>query len=499
MGSTRIKAVLTDENANVLAQGGYEWENTLVDGLWSYSLNEAWEGLQKSYAALNEAYKLKTGAYICDLTAIGISAMMHGYLAFDANGNQLAPFITWRNTNAARAAEKLSALFGFNVPMRWSVSQYYQHCLNGSPHLKDVAFLTTLAGYIHYKLTGKKVLGIGDASGMFPVSDGDYDPSMLKKFNELVGFDFKTVLPKVLLAGQSAGELTDEGARLLDPSGNLRAGVSLCPPEGDMGTGMICTNAVAPRTANISSGTSANLTVVLEKPLKKYYRQIDVIATPAGDPAALIHANNCTSEINEWVSLFGEVAELTGATISRPALFEKLFKKSLESDENSGVTVYNFLAGEPLADAEKGAPMVFRTQGGKLNLANFMQAQIYSAVATISLGMDILRGEDVKVDSVTAHGGFYKTEFVGQNATSALVGAPVTVIENAGEGGAWGIALLAIYLTDNKKPLGEFLNDIFKTEKKTTVMASDAERLKFGNFISAYKKGLSAELAASKI
>lgn len=499
LGSTRIKAVLCDERANVLAQGGYEWENTLTDGLWSYSLEEAWEGIRHSYAELNEAYKRKYGAYICDLKAIGISAMMHGYLAFNSRGEQLAPFITWRNTNAARAAEELSALFGFNVPMRWSVAQYYQRYLDGDPRLKEVDFLTTLSGYIHYKLTGKRVLGIGDASGMFPVLNGDFNAGMLGKLNTLLGFDFKTLLPRVLAAGRYAGELSEEGARLLDPSGRLKAGIPLCPPEGDMDTGMVCTNAVAPRTANISAGTCANFTVVLEKPLKNYYRQIDVFATPAGDPAAMIHTNNCTTEINEWVSLFQEVAELSGAKISREKLFEKLFEKSLESDESSGIAAYNFLAGEPLAGTEKGAPMVFRSAGGKMDLANFMQAQIYSAISTMSLGMDILRGEDVCIDSVTAHGGFYKTDFVGQNATSALVGAPVTVIENAGEGGAWGIAILAIYLTHNSHPLAEFLNTLLKNAKKTTVTASEAERRKFNNFLAAYKRGLPAELAASNI
>lgn len=499
LGSTRIKAVLTDENANIIAQGSYEWENTLVGGLWSYSLDEAWEGLQKSYSELNAAYNEKYGEYITDLSAIGISGMMHGYLALDSRGNLLSPFITWRNTNAAKAAEKLSSLFGFNVPMRWSVSQYYQHYLNGSAHLKDVDFLTTLSGYIHYKLTGKRVLGICDASGMFPVSDGDYDAVMLKKLNTLLGFDFKTILPEALLAGQYAGELTEEGARLLDKSGRLKAGIPLCPPEGDMGTGMICTNAVAPRTANISSGTCANLTVVLEKPLKNYYKQIDVISTPAGSPAALIHTNNCTTEINEWVSLFGEVAELAGAKITRSELFEKLFEKSLESGYDSGITAYNFLAGEPLAETEQGAPMVFRRQDGNLNLANFMQAQIYSAISTIALGMDILRAEDVKIKSVTAHGGFYKTKFVGQNATSALVGAPVTVMENAGEGGAWGIAILANYMTENGIPLTEFLRILFVNVGKTTVTANEAERRKFNAFIAAYKKGLTAERAASKV
>ena len=496
LGSTRIKAVLCDENGKVLSQGSYEWKNSLVDGLWSYSLDEAVKGLQESYKQLVQSY----GTPIERLDAIGISGMMHGYLTFDEKDNLLAPFRTWRNTNTKDAAAELSALFNFNVPMRWSVSQYYQSILENMEHVKDVDFLTTLAGYIHYLLTGKKVLGANDASGMFPLDGRDYDATMLEKFNKLTGKSFKRLLPKVLLAGESAGTLTKKGAKLLDPTGTLKAGAVACPPEGDMGTGMIATHSVAPRTGNVSSGTAANMTVVLEKPLKHYYREIDIIATPDGKPAALVHTNNCTSEINEWVNLFSEVAELCGAPVEKGELFTKLFNKSSESDEAvGGLTGYNYLAGETLANTVNGAPLILRKPDGKLNLANFMQMQIYSAISALALGMDILEKEDVKIDSVTAHGGYYKTDFIGQNATSAVLNAPVTVMENAGEGGAWGIALLAGYVLDNTLSLPEYLDKIFADTKNKTVTADENEKAKCAEFLSRYRKYIRCEKFASEI
>lgn len=496
LGSTRIKSVLTDETGKILAQGAFEWQNKLVEGLWSYSLDDAKRGLQTSYKNLVKDY----GKTITELDAIGISGMMHGYLAFNKEDKLLVPFRTWRNTNTGVAAEQLSRLFNFNVPMRWSVSQYYQSFLDGLEHIERVNFLTTLAGYFHYLLTGEKVIGANDASGMFPLDGNDYDSRMLEKFNKVIDRDFKCLLPKVLLAGEEAGRLTESGAKLLDLEGNLKSGAIMCPPEGDMGTGMIATNSIAPRTANVSSGTAANLTVILEKPLKNYYREIDVIASPNGYPAALIHSNNCTSEINEWVKLFSEVAELCGANIDIGELFERLFNKSKKSDENVGELIgYNFLAGETLADTKKGLPLFYRTPDGKLNLANFMQMQIYSAISVLSLGMDILRKEDVGIDSITAHGGYYKTEFIGQNATSAVFGAPVTVMNNAGEGGAWGIALLAGYVLKNNVSLQEYLNVIFDGTDKTTVTADESERAKFKAFMQNYKSGLSVERKALEI
>ena len=499
LGSTRIKSVIIDENAVVLAQGGYEWENVLVDGLWSYSMEEVDKGLQTSFSELAKNY----GQPIETVDAIGISAMMHGYLAFDENDNLLAPFRTWRNTNTAEAAAELSELFRFNVPMRWSVSQYYQSVLDGLSHVGKVAHLNTLSGYVHYRLTGKRVLGIDDASGMFPIANKDYDGEMIAKLNARLkekGFDvdFKTLLPTVMVAGENAGTLTEEGARWLDPTGTLKAGIMLCPPEGDMGTGMIATNCVTPGTGNVSSGTSANLSVILSKPLENYYKEIDILATPDGYPAALIHANNCTTEINEWVSLFSEITALFGLSVPKGELFEKLFKHSLNSTADAGIVSYNFLAGEPMAGTEIGAPAVIRCQSGNMNLANFMQSQIYSAVATLALGLDILKREGVEINSVLAHGGFYKTDFVGQNATSAVLEAPVTVMQNAGEGGAWGMAILALYATDNSESLGKFLENLFAGVEKTVVMADDAEIAKCRAFMKGYRACLGAEKVASE-
>ena len=496
LGSTRIKSVLTDERAKVLASGGYDWENSLVEGLWSYSLDEAVKGMQISYKELVKNY----GNKIEKLDAIGISGMMHGYLALDKEDKLLAPFRTWRNTNTDEAAEKLSRLFNFNVPMRWSVSQYYQSYLDKLPHVKNVVYLTTLAGYVHYLLTGERVIGADDASGMFPLYGGEYDSVMLEKFNALIGKDFKKLLPKVLLAGENAGTLTEDGAKLLDPTGTLKAGALFCPPEGDMGTGMICTNAAKPKTGNVSSGTSVNLTVILERQLKNYYSNIDVISTPDGHPAALIHSNNGTTEINEWVSLFGEVAALCGAKISKGELFTKLFEKSAESDKEVGkIAAYNYAAGEVQAGTVKGAPLVVREPSGEFNLANFMQSQIYSAVAPLALGLDILKDENVKIDSVTAHGGFYKTEFIGQNATSAMLGAPVTVMENAGEGGAWGIALLAGFTLSGGGSLPEYLNKILAETNSKTVTSDENERVKCKAFLERYKRNLSVEKLAAEV
>lgn len=503
-GSTRIKAVLIDEKGTVLSGGSYEWENTLVDGYWSYALSEVWRGLQTAYSALSAMYAEKFGAPLDTLDGIGISAMMHGYLAFDAQYDQLVPFRTWRNTRSMQAADELSRELDVTMPQRWCAAHYYQAVLNGESHVRDVAHLHTLSSYVHYMLTGNNVVGIGDASGMFPIADGDYDRARIEKYDRLlarhgVRKDMYALLPSVLPAGENAGTLTAAGARLLDVSGRLQAGIPFCPPEGDMGTGMIATNSVRARTANVSSGTSVNLTVILERPLKNRYREIDEIAAPDGSPAALVHANNCTNEINAWVRLFAEVAELCGAQADRGALFTKLFEKSRESGDDCGKLVgYNFLAGEPLAGTETGAPLVLRAPDGQLDLADFMQMQIYSAVSVLALGMDILYGEGVGIDSVTAHGGFYKTEFVGQNATAAVLNAPVTVMKNAGEGGAWGIALLALYAGQKKGTLAEFLDTVFRNTEKVTVTASEAEMRKCAAYLARYKQNLPAAQAAAR-
>ena len=498
-GSTRIKALLIDEEAHELAKGAYEWENELIDGLWCYSLDRVREGLQASYADLIKSY----GEPLTEVDAIGISGMMHGYVVLDENDRQLAPFRTWRNTNTPVAAAELSELFSFNIPLRWSVAQYYQSVLDGLLHVRQIRYLTTLAGYVHYLLTGERVLGINDASGMFPVTDGDYDAEMMKKFNALLSskgydVDFKAILPRVLMAGECAGTLTEAGALLIDPTGHLKAGAPLCPPEGDMGTGMIATGSVTRRTAQVSSGTSANLTVVLERPLASFYPEIDVIATPDGAPCAMVHTNNCTTEINEWVGIFSEVLSLFGVEADRGALFTRLFEKSLESDESlGGIVAYNFLAGESLAKCERGAPLVMRAPSGEMSLSNFMAAQIYSAIATLDLGMGILKSEGVGIDSVIAHGGFYKTPFVGQNATSALLGAPVTVMQNASEGGAFGMALLALYMLQNEDTLPAFLERIFSSVDRSVVSATVEESEKCRRFLDMYRRGMDVERAAS--
>lgn len=506
LGSTRIKSVLIDGKATVIAQGSFEWENKLVDGYWSYSLEDAEKGLQESYRNLAAEYQAKYGEDLCEVSAIGISGMMHGYLAFDRNDHLLVPFRTWRNTNAGQAADELTELFGFNIPMRWSVAHYDQAILNGEPHVKDVAFLTTLAGYIHYKLTGRKVLGIGDASGMFPIRNGGYDPEMLRKFDRLLSergikTAFENLLPTVLQAGDEAGVLTEEGAKLLDPSGNLKAGCILCPPEGDAGTGMVATNSVTPRTANVSAGTSAFLMAVLEKDLDRYYQEIDVVTTPHGAPVAMVHVNNFTSEMTAWANLFEEVIAIGGGSIGRGKLFDALYAESLKGDETCGGMIgYNFLAGEPIVGIEKGVPMIARIPGEDFTLANFMKMLIYSALGSFAMGCEILAKEQVTIDRVCGHGGFFKAPIVGQSAMSAAVGAPVTVMSHAGEGGAWGIALLAMFTFLGGKDLEAFLNDLFKSAETTTIMASEKEKASFRAFIEQYRKGLSVEaLAAQKL
>ena len=506
LGSTRIKSVLIDEKATVIAQGSFEWENKLVDGYWSYSLQDAETGLQESYRNLATEYQAKYGEDLCEVSAIGISGMMHGYLAFDRNDKLLVPFRTWRNTNAGQAADELTKLFNFNIPMRWSVAHYDQAILNGEPHVKDVAFLTTLAGYIHYKLTGKKVLGIGDASGMFPIKNGRYDSGMLRKFDRLLNkrgikTPFEELLPAVLKAGENAGILTEEGAEFLDPSGKLKAGIVLCPPEGDAGTGMVATNCVTPRTANVSAGTSAFLMAVLEKDLDRYYQEIDVVTTPHGAPVAMVHVNNFTSEMTAWANLFEEVIAIGGGSIGRGKLFDALYAESLKGDETCGGMIgYNFLAGEPIVGIEKGVPMIARIPGEDFTLANFMKMLIYSALGAFTMGCEILAKEQVTIDRVCGHGGFFKAPIVGQSAMSAAVGAPVTVMSHAGEGGAWGIALLAMFTFLGGKDLEAFLNDLFKSAEATTIMASEEERASFRAFMEQYRKGLSVEaLAAQKL
>ena len=501
LGSTRIKSVLVDENGAVIAQGAHDWENKLENGFWTYSLEDVWNGLRASYKSLCDDF----GAPIENLDSIGISAMMHGYLAFDKDDNLLVPFRTWRNTTTAQASEELTRELDFNMPQRWSGTHYYQAVLNGEEHIDKVAFLTTLAGYVHFVLTGERVLGVGDAAGMFPIKDGDYDKERLAIFNSLlkkhgVDADLGKLLPKSLPAGAFAGKLTEEGAKMLDPSGTLKAGAILCPPEGDAGTGMVATNAVKVRTGNVSAGTSAFAMVVLEKPLSKVNSMIDIVATPSGDTVAMVHANNFTSEINAWANLFDELLNMAGVSMKKGKLYDMMYEVSANSDDDIGGLVgYNFLSGEPIVGLESGIPLIARKPSGKLTFANFMQMQLYSALGAMSIGMEILAEEKVQIEDICGHGGFFKTPFIGANAMSAALGAPITVMRNAGEGGAWGVALLALFATLENVTLGEFLDKLFESAEKETTVASDSEKAKFARFMKDYKAALAVEKLATEV
>ena len=469
LGSTRIKAVLTDESYSPIATGSFTWENDLVDGVWTYPLEKAVAGVRACYKELRQDYESKFGAPLTTVGAIGISGMMHGYLVFDKDGNQLAPFRTWRNTITAPAAAELTELFRFNIPQRWSIAHLYQAILNQEPHVKDVARLTTLSGYIHSLLTGENVMGLCEVSGMFPYDDaaGDFDDARIAQFDELVkpyGFSWKlrNILPTVLRAGKPAGTLTAAGAALLDESGILQPGIPFCPPEGDAGTGMVATGAVTPRTGSISAGTSAFSLQVLEHPLKKYYPEIDVVATPAGKTVAMAHTNTCTSEIDAWVNLFADVIRITGQEVDLSQLYPTLYRKALEgAPDCSGIIAFNYFAGEPLTGTEIGRPMLLRLPDSKMTAANFMRSQLYGAITTLKIGMDMLaREEGVESDRLLGHGGFFKTPGVGQQILADALNVPITTMETAGEGGPWGMALLAAYMID--KAPGETLEDFLQ-------------------------------------
>ena len=494
LGSTRIKAVLLDGEHTPVAAGSYAWENELLDGVWTYSLEAVKAGLQACYADLRRDVKEKLGQELTTVGAIGISAMMHGYLPFDREGRQLCPFRTWRNTMTGKAALKLSRLFGFNIPQRWSIAHLEQALLNKEEHVKEVEFFTTLAGYVHWKLTGEKVIGIGDASGMFPIDSEalDYDAGMLEKFDALpeaavLPRKLRELLPKVLSAGVPAGTLTEAGAKYLDPTGTLQPGVPLAPPEGDAGTGMAATGAVAVETGNVSAGTSDFAMVVVDK-LPGVHREIDMVTTPAGKPVAMVHCNNCTSDLNAWAGLFGEAAEALGAKVDTGVLFDRLFGKALEGDaDGGGLLSYNYEAGEGVTNMDEGRPVFLRKPGAKLTLANFMRVQLMSALSTLSVGLEILiRDEKVSIRRLCAHGGFFKTPEVGQRLLSAAVGAPVTVMETAGEGGPYGMALLCAYLL--RKDEGESLEDylekkVFASAPAHTLTATPEERAGFRAFL----------------
>ena len=500
-GSTRIKAVLVNEKNEPIASGSHTWENRFENGIWTYTLEDIWTGLQDCYANMATAVEHQYGIKITTIGAIGFSAMMHGYMVFDKDDKLLVPFRTWRNNCAEYAGDKLTELFNYHIPARWSVAHLYQAILNGEEHVKDIVFQTTLEGYIHWMLTGEKVIGIGEASGMFPVDPEtkQYDAGMLQKVNDLVKdkvpFKVEDILPKILVAGDEAGRLTPEGAKLLDPTGTLQPGIPLCPPEGDAGTGMVATNSVKKRTGNVSAGTSVFAMIVLEKALSKAYPEIDLVTTPVGDLVGMVHCNNCTSDINGWVDIFGEFAKILGVDIPKWRLYDELYFASEKGDKDcGGLLAYNYVSGEHVTRVDAGRPLFVRTSESKFDLANFMRAHLYTAFGALKVGCDImLREEGVKLDRITGHGGLFKTERVGQSYLAAAINAPVTVMKTAGEGGAWGIAILANYMVT--KAEGESLEDylenkVFAGQEGVTLAPDPANVEGFEKFAKRYVAGL---------
>jgi len=509
LGSTRIKVCLIGPNRTPIATSSHAWENQLVDRMWTYSLEAVWEGLRASVADLLSDVEERYGVRPDKVGALGVSAMMHGYLAFDAEDNLLVPFRTWRNTTTEPAATELTQALGFNFPLRWSASHLYQAVLDDEPHVLQLSFLTTLAGYVHWRLTGRRVLGVGDASGMFPIDPvtHDYDAAMLERFGDLVAarqpdLDVAELLPEVLVAGQDAGQLTAEGAELLDPTGTLQPGIPLCPPEGDAGTGMVATNSVAARLGNISAGTSIFAMVVLERPLTKVHPELDVVTTPAGDLVAMVHCNNGASELGAWAGMFGEFAAVLGYSDGDDAIFGALLRAALDGEpDGGGLLAYNYLSGEPITGLAEGRPLIVRAPGSRLTLANFMRTQIYSAFGTLSLGMRVLSDEGVALDSMFAHGGLFKTAGVAQRMLAAAIGAPVAVGETASEGGAWGIAVLADYLRASADAdLATYLSTHVFADAALDVVTPDADDVAgFAAYLERYSAGLAVERAATEL
>ncbi|MBQ7179921.1 MAG: FGGY-family carbohydrate kinase [Bacteroidaceae bacterium] len=509
-GSTRIKAVLIDQENKPIAQGSHEWENQLVDGLWTYSLDAVWQGLQDCYANLSRNVEAQYGCAIESLAAIGFSAMMHGYMAFDEQERILVPFRTWRNTNTGQAAAELSRLFNYNIPLRWSISHLYQCILQGDEHVKNIRYLTTLAGYVHWQLTGNFVLGVGDASGMIPVDPATktYDAEMVSKFDRILeAFDLPyrllDILPRTLSAGEPAGCLTARGAQMLDPSGRLKPGIPLCPPEGDAGTGMVATNAVRQRTGNVSAGTSSFSMIVLEKPLSEPYEPIDIVTTPDGSLVAMVHCNNCTSDINAWVSLFREYQKLLGVQQSTNELYSTLFNIAAQGDPDCGGLVsYNYFSGEPVAGLMDGRPLFLRSATDRFTLANFMRAHLYSAILVLKQGNDILFNEEhVRVDRIMGHGGYFTTPQVGQRMLAAALNLPISVMETAGEGGAWGIALLAAYAVNNPGGLSlpDYLDQVvFAGNTGIEVRPTPEDVAGFNRYMENYMASLPVEEKATE-
>ncbi|NSB12800.1 xylulokinase [Clostridium beijerinckii] len=508
LGSTRIKAVLIDENNTPIASGSHDWENKYVNNIWTYGLDDIWTGVQDSYKKMAEDVKEKYGVTIETIGAIGFSAMMHGYMVFNKEGELLAPFRTWRNTITEKASEELTKLFNYHIPQRWSIAHLYQAILNGEEHVADIDFQTTLEGYIHWKLTGEKVIGVGEASGMFPIDidTKNYNARMIDQFDELVApknFSWKLgdILPKVLLAGENAGVLTEEGAKLLDVTGQLKAGIPFCPPEGDAGTGMVATNSIAKRTGNVSAGTSVFAMIVLEKELSKAYEEIDLVTTPTGNLVAMVHCNNCTSDLNAWVGLFREFAEAFGVEVDMNKLFATLYNKALEGDSDcGGLLAYNYFSGEHITGFEEGRPLFVRSAESKFNLANFMRVHLFTSLGALKTGLDLLlKEEGVKVDEMLGHGGLFKTKGVGQKIMAAAIDAPVSVMETAAEGGAWGIAVLASYMInkDENETLDDYLtNKVFAGQIGTKINPDSKDVEGFNEFIKRYTSGLAIERTA---
>ena len=505
-GSTRIKAVLIGRHHQILASSSFIWENSYVDGIWTYSLEEVKHGLQICFANLKNDVMQKYGEKLTATGAIGVSAMMHGYLPFDKDDKQICEFRTWRNTITAEAAEKLSDLFDFNIPQRWSIAHLYQAILNREKHLADLSYITTLAGYVHYVLTGNKVMGVGEASGMFPIDSDtlNYDEAMLKKFNALPevkkhGFDLRKLLPEVLPAGADAGTLTEAGALYLDPTGEFKSGIPVVPCEGDAGTGMVATNSVRVRTGNVSAGTSDFAMIVTEKKLNRH-REIDMVTTPTGAPVAMVHCNNCTSDTSAWARMIVQILNLFGYDVDKDTIYTKMFKTALEGDYDcGGLMSFNYYSGEGVTDLDEGRLIFMRKAESKFNLPNFLRMHLYSALATLKIGMDILAKEDVAIDKIYGHGGYFKTEGVGQRILSAAINTPVSVMQTAGEGGPYGMALLGAYALwkENGETLEDYLDrKVFAECKSSTVMADKEEVDGFNRFIEVYKNCLDVEKLA---
>jgi len=509
-GSTRIKACLVDaeDPSTVLAVGGHEWENQYRDKLWTYALDDVWTGLQTAFADLAADAERRHGVRPSTFGAVGVSAMMHGYLAFDGSHELLVPFRTWRNTNTGRAAAELTELFGLNIPLRWSIAHLHQAVVDAEAHVPDVRFVTTLAGYVHWRLTGEKVLGVGDASGMFPIDSAtrDYDADLVGRYDALAAGRVPALaglLPRVLVAGEAAGALTAEGAALLDPTGAVAAGIPFCAPEGDAGTGMVATNAVAPRTGNVSAGTSIFAMVVLERPLHSVHHELDLVTTPAGDAVAMVHCNNGASELGAWAGLFGRFAAVAGAPVDSDAVFDALFREALDADADAGgLLAYNHLAGEPIAGLDEGRPLFVRTPDSALTLGNFARAQLYGVFGTLALGMRVLDAEGVGLDRMFAHGGLFRTAGVAQRFLAAALNAPVAVGDTASEGGAWGIAVLAAYkrAVDAGRPasgLPEYLDrTVFAGAVIDVAEPDPADVAGFAAYLDRYRAGLAVEAAA---